>query len=478
MVTLEEVDVPNVPLDRLDEVVSTDRVEALRAAAAEARRAFAGRALWNVNSTASGGGVAEMLHVLVGYARDVGIDTRWLVIGGDAEFFAITKRIHNNVHGFAGDGGPLGGAEAAHYTEVLAQNATALLERVRPGDAVLLHDPQTAGLVPALAAAGAAVVWRCHIGVDVTNRYTEAAWGFLRPHLSGAHALVFSRPAYVPAWVPEGAAAVIAPSIDPFSTKNQELDPVTVRSILARTGIVAGDEAGPPPSFTAPDGSLGQVVRSAIVVRSGSPPDPEVPLVVQVSRWDRLKDMPGVMSGFADHVGRRGDAHLVLAGPSVAGVADDPEGALVLEECVADWRQLPADVQSRVHLACLPMDDLAENAAMVNALQRHATIVVQKSLAEGFGPTVSEAMWKARPMVASAVGGIADQVTADTGVLLDDPTNLRDFGLAVAGLLDQPDEAARLGANAKERVRQHFLADRHLLQYAELFARLLRSGAP
>jgi trehalose synthase len=216
-------------------------------------------------------------------------------------------------------------------------------------------------------------------------------------------------------------------------------------------------------------------VRSASVIRSGSPPDAAVPLVVQVSRWDRLKDMPGVMRGFADHVGRRGDAHLVLAGPAVAGVADDPEGAIVLEECVADWQRLPTDVQSRIHLAALPMDDLAENAAMVNALQRHATIVVQKSLAEGFGLTVSEAMWKARPMVASAVGGIVDQVTPETGVLLEDPADLRGFGLAVAGLLDQPDEAARLGANGKERVRQHFLADRHLLQYADLFGRLMCS---
>ena len=473
MFTVTEVDVPTLPLERLQEVIGPERLARLKTAADTARDAFGGRTLWNVNSTASGGGVAEMLQVLVGYAEGAGLAVRWAVISGDPEFFAITKRIHHLVHGSPGDGGPLGAAEAAHYGEVTTANASLLLERMRAEDIALLHDPQTAGLVPALRAAGVRVVWRCHIGADAANENTERAWDFLRPHLAGADALVFSRSQYVPKWVPVGAATVIAPSIDPFSPKNQELDGNTVRAILERTGVVAGDGEGAAPTFVRRDGSTGEVIRTASIVRSGAPPDVDTPLVVQVSRWDPLKDMQGVMQGFADQVWRGRDAHLALVGPAVAGVTDDPEGQIVLDECIAAWQALPGEVRDRIHLVCLPMDDVDENGAMVNAIQRHATVVTQKSLAEGFGLTVAEGMWKGRPLVASAVGGIQDQLTPDSGVLLDDPTDLRAFGEAVAGLLDRPEEAARLGENARERVRQHFVGDRHLLQYEALFESLL-----
>lgn len=473
MIEIKEVDVPRQSLERLAAVVDPDRLASLLAAAEPARSVLAGRTVWNVNSTASGGGVAEMLQVLVGYARGIGIDARWGVIGGDVPFFAITKRIHNLLHGSPGDGGPLGEPEAAHYAEVAMKNAALLLERVRPGDIALLHDPQTAGLVAAVREAGATVVWRCHIGVDTSNEYTERGWAFLRPHLSDAHAMVFSRAQYVPAWAAGDGVTVIPPSIDPFSPKNQDLDEGTVLRILARTGIITGGEPASPPVFVRGDGTPGEVTRPADIVRCGAPPAATVPLVVQISRWDRLKDMLGVMLGFAAHVAPRGGAHLVLAGPRSAGVADDPESIQVLDECVAAWRLLPAEARARVHLVSLPMDDVDENAAMVNALQRHATVIVQKSLAEGFGLTVAEGMWKGRPLVASAVGGITDQVTPDTGVLIDDPTDLDAFGTAVAGLLDRPEEITRLGSNAHERVRERFLADRHLLQYAELFGRLL-----
>jgi trehalose synthase len=197
--------------------------------------------------------------------------------------------------------------------------------------------------------------------------------------------------------------------------------------------------------------------------------------VVQVSRWDRLKDPTGVMVGFAEHVAERTGAQLVLAGPTVHSVTDDPEGAEVLDETEAAWRQLPHAKRSQIHLACIPMVDIEENAAIVNALQRHATVVVQKSLEEGFGLTVAEAMWKARPVVASAVGGIQDQVTSgETGILLDDPRDLERFGDAVVRVLEDRVLADRLGSNAREHVRHHFLANRHALQYIKLFASMLR----
>jgi trehalose synthase len=473
MISVAEVEVPKLPLERFESVIGPARTARLKEAAKSAVDVFSGRTLWNVNSTATGGGVAEMLQVLVGYALGAGLDVRWAVMVGDPDFYAITKRIHNNIHGSPGDGGPLEEAQAAHYGEIAAANASGLLERVRHDDVVLLHDPQTAGLVPALRAAGVRVVWRCHIGADMRNEYTERAWEFLRPHLGGAQAMVFSRAQYVPSWVPQELVTIIPPSIDPFSPKNQDMDEDTVCSILAQIGVISWPQPAVPASFIRRDGSVGEVMRTAVAIRSGPPPDFSVPLVIQVSRWDRLKDMPGVMRGFADHVGKRGDATLALVGPSVAGVTDDPEGQEVLDECIEMWRHLPPEVKRRIQLICLPMDDVDENAAMVNALQRHASVIVQKSIAEGFGLTVAEGMWKGRPLVASAVGGIQDQVTPDTGLLLDDPTDLDSFGLAVAHLLDNPEEAARLGANARERVRHQFVGDRHLLQYESMLMNLL-----
>jgi trehalose synthase len=197
-------------------------------------------------------------------------------------------------------------------------------------------------------------------------------------------------------------------------------------------------------------------------------------MVLQVSRWDRLKDPIGVIRGFADHVAPRSDAHLVYAGPAVSAVADDPEGKEVLDEVQALYEQLPADVQPRVHLAALPMDDREENAAMVNALQRRADVVVQKSIAEGFGLTVAEAMWKARPVVASRIGGIQDQIIDGvTGILLDDPFDLAAYGDAVVALLQDPERAERLGREAQQRVRNEYLPVRSLMQYLNLIERLV-----
>ena len=167
-------------------------------------------------------------------------------------------------------------------------------------------------------------------------------------------------------------------------------------------------------------------------------------------------------------------AHLVLAGPAVTGVSDDPEGEAVWDETVAAWRALSTSNRARIHLACIPMDDPVENAIVINALQRHAAVVVQKSLAEGFGLTVAEAMWKTRPVVATAVGGIVDQVIpGETGLLVDDPHDLEALGAAVDRLLRDPADAERLAHNGRRHIEQRFLGDRHLLQYAELLTELL-----
>jgi trehalose synthase len=455
------------PIDpqRLAPILGDARVAELIVAADRLRQVLAGRRIVNVNSTATGGGVAEMLASLVGYALGAGLETDWLVIDGDPEFFEVTKRVHNGLYGAPGDGGELGPAEHAHYERVTRRNLERIRPSVRPGDVVIVHDPQPAGLIGPLAAMGAHVIWRCHVGHDSGNEWTERAWAFVRPYVEPAHAFVFSREPFAPAWIERARLRAIPPSIDPFAPKNRELRGAEVPALLRAAALLAGDGALHP---------LDPRVRhAAVVVRDGDPLHENVPLVVQVSRWDRMKDMAGVMHGFVEHV-PAGEARLVLAGPETDGVDDDPEGAEVWHETVADWRRLPQAARARVQLVAISMADPVENALVVNALQRHAAVVVQKSLAEGFGLTVAEAMWKARPVVASAVGGIVDQVVdGETGLLVDDPSDLAGFGAAVARLLGDPVEAERLGRNARRHVEQRFLGDRHLLDYATLLEELV-----
>ena len=470
----QEVRIAPISPERLREVLDPEEWKAFQEGIEHARDLFRGRVLWMVNSTAAGGGVAEMLRSFVAYARGAGVDVRWMVMSGTPEFFRVTKRIHNFLHGSPGDGGALSGEEWSVYEAVSAVNAEHLAALVRPADFALLHDPQTGGMVPRLKETGARVVWRSHIGAEQPNALVHAAWAFLAECLEHADVCVFSRRAYVPGWASAVRTEIIQPSIDVFSPKNQELDADTVHAILTHVGLTVGNHAGgSAPVFTRLDGTPGRVDRRCEVISTGPPPSFDEPLVVQVSRWDRLKDPMGVMLGFAQHVTHASQAHLVLAGPTVHSVADDPEGAEVLDEVEAAWRDLPHAQRSRVHLACLPMADIEENAAIVNALQRHATIVVQKSLMEGFGLTVAEAMWKSRPVVASAVGGIQDQIEDGvTGLLLGDPQDLAAFGKRVVQLLNDPGLARAIGERARTHVRRRFLVNRHALQYVELFASL------
>lgn len=466
------IDVPRRPVAALEGVIGLSRTARLLVAGADFRKAASGRTIWNLSSTAIGGGVADMLQVLVGYIKDLAIDIRWLIITGDSDYFHITKRIHNRIHGQAGDGGRLGTAEFDHIRAVMAANAESLGGRIKPGDLVLLHDPQTAGLAGLLASQGAHVVWRSHIGIDGENDLSRSAWAFLAPFIAQAEAYVFTRRSYAPAYLASSRVWAIPPSIDPFAPKNQPMDPVCTHAVLKQIGLLSGPSAQNACHYTRRDGSRGEVSEQATVV-ADELPGPDDPVVVEVSRWDRLKDMTGVMRGFAKEVAPGGPGWLVLAGPPVEGVTDDPEGAVVFAEVLAEWRNLPRAQRSRVILLTLPMTDADDNAAMVNALQRHATVIVQKSLAEGFGLTVAEGMWKARPVVASAVGGIRDQVSEGTGILLSDPADLVTFGRAVRTLLDHPALADRMGAAAREHVRANYVGDLHLLRYAELFTALI-----
>ncbi|HET8975941.1 MAG TPA: glycosyltransferase [Solirubrobacterales bacterium] len=465
---LTEVRIAPASTERFRELLGGG-YEGVEDAIRTAARVLPGRVVWHINSTARGGGVAEMLQSLLAYARGAGVDVRWAAVSGNPDFFRITKRLHNQLHGSAGDGGELGEAEREIYERALVPAAEELGRLVSPDDVVYIHDPQPAPLLEMLRDRGVASVWRCHVGVDHPNELARDAWDFLRPYVELADAYVFSRVEFVWEELDRDRVWIVPPSIDAFSAKNQELSPEVQHAIISRIGIA--DDGGEAPVFHRNDGTVARVNRVAETDQDERIPW-DAPLIAQISRWDRLKDPVGLLDCFAEHV-HHPEARLLLAGPSVAGVADDPEGAEVLAEVRIRRAELPEGIRRRTHLVSLPMNDVEENAAMVNALQRRADVVVQKSIQEGFGLTVAEAMWKARPVVAGRVGGIQDQIVDGAGILVDDPADLVAVGEAIDGLLGDPERAAEMGRRAKERVRQDYLGTRHLIQYMGLLEKLL-----
>src|SRR5262245_1257490 len=358
MDALHEVHIPSFSPDRFQALLG-DRYTEVAEAIDEARRLLRGRVVWHVNSAARGGGVAELLQSLLAYARGADVDVRWLTISGNPDFFRVTKRIHNRLHDSEGDGGPLGPEQREIYEEALAEAAEELVGLVHPSDVVYIHDPQPAGLVPHVIASHRRVIWRCHIGVDDPGPLARAAWDFMRPYVRDADAYVFSRERFVWEGLDEDRIWIVPPSIDAFSPKNQDLDPDAVRAMLDTIGLQEADDPDPA-LFRRFDGHEARVTRRADLVQDGPVPE-NAPLVSQVSRWDRLKDPVGVLRCFAEHLVSDA-AHLLLAGPSVAGVSDDPEGAEVLDEVRSRRDQLPEQRRSRVHLASLPMDDVVDDA--------------------------------------------------------------------------------------------------------------------
>lgn len=470
---MNEVEIAARPLDRFADVLAPEDFDRFTSVVREAGERLAGHTLWHVNSTAEGGGVAEMLQSILGYLTECDLAVRWLVIDGNDEFFTVTKRIHHLLHGQPGDEGPLGDAERGIYEQALAAEAPALLEHIGAGDTVILHDPQTLGLAPALSTAGAHVVWSCHVGADVPNDDARRAWDFLVPYTAHTSYQVFSRRQYGWENLDPARTVVIPPCIDAFSAKNQQLNDEVTAAILNASGVIRDESAMASPVYVGRDGELGRVERRASMIEDAPIPK-DASLVVQVSRWDPLKDHIGVMAGFCEHGPADAASHLALVGPDPASVCDDPEGEASLKELQRAWEQLPDEQRRRVHIACLPMDDIDENAAIVNALQRRADVVVQKSLAEGFGLTVAEAMWKARPMIGAKVGGIQDQIEPEVSGLLVDPEDHAGFGAAVRTLLADRSAALAMGERAHARVAEEYLAPCHLARYLELTGRATR----
>src|SRR4051794_6663209 len=230
---MREVPVAPKSTDGFGAVLTRRDYQHLEEAIDALRSSLAGRALWHINSTPTGGGVAEMLAALLPYLAGAGIDVRWLVIDGDEEFFAITKRLHNRLHDEPGDGGPLTEHERAPYDAPLTREFDAIGPLLQDDDIAVLHDPQTAGLIPAVAKDGVRVAWRCHIGVDTAGPFACAAWDFLRDDVARADAYVFSRPSYV--WGGLSDAVIISPCIDVLSEKNRPLDDAEQEALLRAT---------------------------------------------------------------------------------------------------------------------------------------------------------------------------------------------------------------------------------------------------
>lgn len=398
-----------IPLENYAEVVGAGEIDELRALAKPLR----GRSIEMINSTAVGGGVAEILNRLVPLAEELDLGIRWEVMKGAEEFFDVTKSFHNALHGAPYH------PKAKDFEIFLSYNERNRASLPLDAEFVVIHDPQPAALIDARQADLNHWVWRCHIDLSRPNR---TVWDFLEKLVSRYDAAMFSSPEFsrelsIPQYL-------FYPAIDPLSEKNCPLDPEFILQVLGRYQI-----------------------------------DPQRPILTQISRFDRLKDPVGVIRAYRI-VKRYFDCQLVLAGGSAS---DDPEGALVLKDVLR-----AADKDPDIKILELP----AWAPLEVNALQRASTIVVQKSLREGFGLTVSEALWKKKPVVASAVGGIPTQIIhKHTGLLAH---SVEGTAYQIRFLLSHPEIAAKLGEHGHEHVKENFLITQKLKRYLALFLLLDR----
>jgi trehalose synthase len=390
----------SVRLEEYEAIVGRDVIEELRVVAER----VAGRRLQNINSTPVGGGVAEILTRLVPLLRELGVDATWDVIKGNEAFFATTKAFHNALHGAREQ---ITADMLECYRETTALNVE-LMQFT--GDIVWIHDPQPAGLIARKREIGRRWVWRCHLDLSAPD---PRVWDFLRPYVEDYDASIFSMPEFAQQLpIPQ---YMVTPSIDPLADKNRELPEEQVRAVVEKHGL-----------------------------------DPERPIVTQISRFDRLKDPLGVIASYR-LVKPQQDCQLLLAG---GGAPDDPEGMEVLREV----REAAAE-DPDIHVILLPPQSDLE----INALVRGSTVVMQKSIKEGFGLTVSEALWKGKPVIGGAVGGIRVQlINGLTGYLVHSPEGA---ARRLVRLLADPELCRRLGENGRLHVKQNFLLTRHVKDY-------------
>jgi trehalose synthase len=460
-------------------------VEELRAEASMLTQRLRRRKVWLINSTARGGGVAEMLPTQVLLMRELGIDAHWAVMTTkNNEFFKLTKQLHNLIHG---EGDPrLASADKSLYDEVSRATARELGQHICRADIIVVHDPQPLGAAAVLKKnIGAPMVWRCHIGLDRHTPATRAAWNFLKPYADACDQAVFSAPEYIPDFL-SGRASIIHPALDPLSHKNRTLNPHKLVGVLCNAGLSHCHGPVLTPAFPTlaqrlrPDGTFGADTEPNgidLLYR---------PIVTQISRWDRLKGFRPLLEGFLVLKKRLGDAsshfaprqrrrlhilRLVLAGPDPESIQDDPQAREVLEDLRQRYCRLTAKQQDDIVLLTLPMASRKHNALMVNALQRCSTIVAQNSIQEGFGLTATEAMWKAVPVMGTRACGLRQQIRDGVdGWLVRDPEDPEEIADALIQMLDNPRRQETWGRNAQLRVHQEFLIFSQLSRWLRVLA--------
>jgi trehalose synthase len=485
MVTIVDVETETTLDDYANHASLSRPVDDLRAVAEQTADRLDGRTVWMVNSTAQGGGVAEMLPMVVSMLRELGVSTEWAVIVSEEEgFFSLTKRIHNLLHGA---GTPhMGDDDRALYRRVSEQCAEGLQRHVAPDDVLVVHDPQPLGAGAVLKdEMDLPAVWRCHIGLDETNDSTDTAWTFLRPWAERYDETVFSLRDYVPDFLSE-KADIINPAINPLSPKNRPLPVHEMADVLRRAQLVQSPHPTVDADYATPalrlqrDGSFAPATR---------PEDLGLlhrPIVTQVSRWDRLKGFGALLQGFARmkersfidrHAGsdrhrmRLSLSRLVLAGPDPESVSDDPEGQEVFREICSRWQDLPPDIQRDIAVVTLPMASRHINALMVNALQRCSSIIAQNSVQEGFGLTVTEGMWKRAPILGTHAAGIQEQVNdGEHGRLLPTSDGPEAIAQTLHEMLRAEEKRTEWARNARRRVSDRYLVFTQVRRWLEVLA--------
>ena len=445
-----------------------------------------GCTIWMINSTATGGGVAEMLPSQIRIIRSLGVHIEWLVIEADDQhFFDLTKRIHNAIHG-AGDG-HFTDEDRHIYEKVNQTNVEKAIELIQDGDLVVIHDPQPMPLGRMIKEVrDVKTIWRCHIGLEEHNDTTRGVWQFLMPYMDDYDHHVFSLPNYVPDPI-KGYTSIIPPSIDPLSHKNRTLWMAKCVGILQQSGITNHNTPLLYPYYehqvrrVMPDGSFNSVNHHSdlnIIYR---------PVVLQISRWDRLKGFKELMEAFIlmkQKNERKTDketvtykrikyTRLIFGGPDPAFVSDDPEGMEVLQELIDQYKGISGELQEDIAILLLPLDNPKENALIVNALQRSSSFVVQNSIQEGFGLTATEAMWKRRPVLVSGAAGLRFQIQHKVnGLINPDPTDIEQLANVLEQMLNSPKERDKWGFNARIKVIDKFTLFSQINSWLELLSRL------
>lgn len=462
---MRRVNVEPRPLRRVTQHFDAARLELLQQIAPQVRRNLTGQVVYNLDAGASSAGATEMIYAVLAGIQALGVQTRWYTCDIDQSQATRLAPLETMLQG-VGEVTDL--PTSQEYEAVFDNVARDLCDRANPGDVVALHSPAMAGIAPRLKAAGLRVLWRCHAGPDLPSASSQTAWTYLQPYVDQVDALIVTRPEHQPPWPKPPKTVVIPPSIDPGAARNANMAGDVMVNTLSRASIMWGGDPNVHVEFQRNDGSYGAVRRHHDTLLRGRLIPHDARVITQIGRWDPLKDMTAVVAAFAEHIDQLDDdVHLLLVGPKPTPA--ETTATTILNDLCHRTDGLPPATQQRVHIATLPTDDADEGAHLINAIQRRSTIVVQKSLAEGFGLAVAEAMWKGKPIVASAVGGLQDQIDDETnGLLVTDPHDLSGFMKQVCRLLDDPHLAAQLGSRAHETVRSHYLGDRHLLQFADL----------